>query len=81
MKCGVRMGWRERLPRTQAVFARTSHWSQPVGFDVAEPETIENREFREGLGGLVFSAGILTFVRPFLGPLWQNRRSRSRYLQ
>lgn len=38
--------------------------------DVLSREEIENREFCEGLGRLVFSAGILTFARPFLGPLY-----------
>ena len=41
-RTGVPLGWRERLPRTPAVFERKTHWARHVGHEGASSEWTGN---------------------------------------
>ena len=71
---GVQLDWigyfLDLEGQTAGISERRSEWATRWCRKTASSRSVATREFREGLGRLAFTAGILRFVRPFLGPLY-----------
>ena len=62
--------WLDLDQRLTGISDRRCAWASRWCREMASSRTVAPREFREGLGRLGFAAGMLRFVRPFLGPLY-----------